>query len=261
MAELRLSEQLQPSLLDRLLDEERFVTLIQVCAREFELQRIKMRPSELTDFLTTRGIKVADQRAAHAPPVEAGEIELWFSAPGRSVGLQPLKDAVVRAPGAPQGLAVHTFCRIHALAVLNSALEPAERRLMNMRRLRESVFRDLRWLLNTASLDTTEELERYPGVARSVLNFGMPALAGKTMSSVDPRRTADRMAQAIRCFEPRLGKVKVTPEKRALGGREFALEFKIEAELWGQPAPQHLLMNTRIDLDSGHVSVGEDAGR
>ena len=144
---------------------------------------------------------------------------------------------------------------------LGIAHVPQGRGTFTMHRLRESVFRDLRWLLNSTSLDTTEELSRYPQVERSVLNYGMPALAGRATSSIDPRLTAERIALALRCFEPRLSKVRVVPEKHSVDNHEFALEFRIEAELWGQPAPQHLLMSTRINLDTGQVTLGEDGSR
>jgi type VI secretion system protein ImpF len=261
MAELGMRDQLQPALLDRLLDEERFVTLIQVCARAADLERLRLEPAELSDILKARGLKPQAPQAGLGVKLEADELEFWFSSPGRSVGLQALKESTLRPPGAPRGTTLQSFCRVHARAVLNSQLESLDRGAFNMRRLRESVFRDLRWLLNSMSLDTTEELSRYPEVERSVINYGMPALAGKAMSSIDARLTAERVARAIRCFEPRLSKVRVTPEKRAVGDQEFALEFRIEAELWGQPAPQQLLMSTRIDLDTGQVSLGEGAGR
>jgi type VI secretion system protein ImpF len=257
MAELGLREQLQPGLLDRLLDDERFVTLIQVCARGAELERLRLKPSELGEILKARGLKPLPSKFGHGAKLEADEQEFWFSSPGRSVGLQQLKESTLRPPGAPAGVTLQSFCRVHAHAVLNSQLEALDRGAFNMRKLRESVFRDLRWLLNSMSLDTTEELSRYPYVERSVLNYGIPALAGKAVSSIDARLTAERITLAIRNFEPRLSKVRVTPEKRAMGNNEFALEFKIEAELWGQPAPQQLLMTTRIDLDTGQVSVAE----
>jgi type VI secretion system protein ImpF len=260
MAELGLREQLQPGLLDRLLDDERFVTLIQVCARGAELERLRLKASELGEILKARGLKPLPSQPGQGAKLEPDEQEFWFSSPGRSVGLQQLKESTLRPPGAPAGVALQSFCRVHAHAVLNSQLEALDRGAFNMRKLRESVFRDLRWLLNSMSLDTTEELSRYPYVERSVLNYGIPALAGKAVSSIDARLTAERITLAIRNFEPRLSKVRVTPEKRAMGNNEFALEFKIEAELWGQPAPQQLLMTTRIDLDTGQVSVAE-AGR
>ncbi len=261
MAELGLREQLQPALLDRLLDDERFVTLIQVCARASELERLRLKSGELADLLKARGLKPLPAQTGQGAKLEPDELEFWFSSPGRSVGLQQIKESVIRPPGAPGGASLQSFCRIHAHAVLNAHTEILERGNFNMRRLRESVFRDVRWLLNSMSLDTTEEMSRYPHVERSVLNYGMPALAGKAMSSIDPRLTAERIALAIRTFEPRLSKVRVTPEKREMGNHEFALEFKIEAELWGQPAPQQLLMSTRIDLDTGQVSLAEGSGR
>lgn len=257
MSAINLREQLQPSLLDRLLDEERFVTLIQVCALSAELDRLRLKTTELTETLTAKGLKPVTAQQGLGMPVETGEIELWFSSPGRSMGLQQIKELTLRPPGAAGAVAIQAFCRVHARAILNGAIDAPDRSAFNMRRLRDSVFRDLRWLLNSMSLDTTEELSRYPEVERSVLNFGMPALAGRAMSSIDAKSTAERIAVAIRCFEPRLSKVRVTPEKRAYGSHEFALEFRIEADLWGQPAPQHLLMNTRIDLDTGQVSLGE----
>jgi type VI secretion system protein ImpF len=260
MSSIGLREHLQPSLLDRLMDEERFISVIQVCAQSAELDRLRLKSAELIEILTGKGLKPVGPQKGLGTPLEAGEIECWFSSAGRSVGLQQLKESMLRPPGAPGGVTLQSFCRVNARAMLNGTLDGHERGAINMRRLRDSVFRDLRWLLNSMSLDTTEELSRYPQVEKSVLNYGMPALAGRAMSGIDPKATAERIALAIRTFEPRLSKVRVSPEKRAAGSHEFALEFQIEADLWGQPAPLHLLMNTRIDLDTGQVSLGE-AGR
>ena len=58
-------------------------------------------------------------------------------------------------------------------------------RVMSMRQLRESVLRDLGWLLNTSNLTSVHDLTAYPQVAQSVLNYGVPDLTGLTVSSVD----------------------------------------------------------------------------
>src|ERR1700730_9435380 len=249
MPELGVREHLQPSLLDRLLDEERFITLIQVCVRTAELERLGLKGTDLVANLQGRGLKSVPPQPLHGTGVQPDESQFWFSSPGRSVGLQQLKESTLRLAGSTNGISIQSFCRFHARAILNTQLEAFGKGAFTMNRLRDSVFRDLRWLLNSTSLDTTEELSKYPYVEKSVLNYGMPALAGRATSSIDPRLTAERIALALRCFEPRLSKIQVIPEKRALGHHEFALEFRIEAELWGQPAPQHLLMNTRINLE------------
>jgi type VI secretion system protein ImpF len=121
------------------------------------------------------------------------------------------------------------------------------------------VCRDLAVLLNSTSLDTTEDLEALPDVQRSVLNYGMPSLAGRASPLVDLRHIARTVEEAIRRFEPRLVQVRVTPEteRGKSDGHEIAL--RIDAELWGQPVPQHLVLRTRISTESGDVDVA-DAG-
>jgi type VI secretion system protein ImpF len=34
-----------------------------------------------------------------------------------------------------------------------------------------------------------------------------------------------------------------------------ALVFRVEAELWGQPTPQRLLLRTQIDIESADVMI------
>ncbi len=258
MAELSLREQLQPGLLDRLTDEERFVTQIQIIARRSELERLRIKTADFADILAGLGLKAIE---APAPASSADDHDFWFVAPGRSVGLQQIKDFILKPPGAPAGVAVSTFCKVQGRALLNAQTESFDKRVFTMRRLREAVFRDISWLLNSMSLDSTEDLSRYPEVERSVLNYGMPTLAGRQMSSIDPASTAERIVRAISAFEPRLSKVRVVPESRRYGEESFAVAFQVEAELWGQPVPQHLVLRTSIDLNSGSISVSEAAAR
>ena len=46
--------------------------------------------------------------------------------------------------------------------------------------LRSSVLRDLNWLFNAVRSLRPEEVEANPQVRNSVLNYGLPALSGKT---------------------------------------------------------------------------------
>src|SRR5262245_51238160 len=161
MAELSLREQLQPGLLDRLTDDERFVTQIQICAPRSELDRLRIRSAEFADVLGGIGLKSIPPPA---PAVSAADLELWFVAPGRSVGLQQIKEFVIKPPGAPAGVALSTFCKVQARALLNLQTESLDKRVFTMRRLRDAVFRDITWLLNSMSLDSTEDLSSYPEV-------------------------------------------------------------------------------------------------
>jgi type VI secretion system protein ImpF len=137
--------------------------------------------------------------------------------------------------------------------------ESREKRVLSPARLRECVRRDLTWLLNTTHLAALEDLEGQPEVQRSVLNYGMPDLAGRTASSVDVRALERLLIRVIADFEPRLlkstVKVRIIADEQKMSHN--AMCFDIEAELWAQPLPLRLFLRTEIDLETGGVSVSD----
>jgi len=253
MAELSLKERLQPALLDRLLDDARYVTRYRIVIPQTELERLQIGVADLMTILSAQGLKPDGDDAR--PEITATATTFNLVAAGSTSPAQ-IKGLIIRPPGAPQGVAMQSFSQIESVAALNTQPEAADRRNISMRRLREIVQRDLGWLLNSASLDTTEDLKPYPHVARSVVNFGMPSFAGTALHSIDPQATANRIREAIETFEPRLGKVQVIPETDEHRDA-MTLSFRIEGELWGQPVSQHVVLQTRIDVETGDVRVGE----
>lgn len=261
MAELSLRERLQPALLDRLSDDERMLTLFELSAARADLNRLGIEERELSAILGAQGLRPAHEEQPFSSVSEAGAAQVrgrFLAASGR-VSLAQLRSFTLKPPGAPQGVTLQSFCQIEARTVLNEEIESAERRFLTTRRLREHVCRDLGALLNAVSIDTDLDLTRYPYVQRSVLNYGMPSLAGIAASGVDPAQTATRIEEAIKRFEPRLHRVHVSPEPQREHADAHQLTFRIEAELWGQPAPLHMVLRTRIDTTSGDVSLTEPA--
>jgi type VI secretion system protein ImpF len=141
--------------------------------------------------------------------------------------------------------------------------ETRESRVLSPSRLRECVRRDLAWLLNTTHLRTTENLDDYPLVAKSVVNYGMPDLAGRTTSSVDTVLLEQSIRRAILEFEPRLVsktlRVKLFVDEKQMNHN--AMSFDIEAELWAQPLPLRLFLRTSLDLENGSVEVSDLGGK
>jgi type VI secretion system protein ImpF len=137
--------------------------------------------------------------------------------------------------------------------------EGAELRVLSAQRLRESVRRDLTWLFNTSNLATVTDLSEYPEVERSTLNYGIPDLAGRTASGVDPVALVRLLRRAIWDFEPRLlrNTVKVQVLTDAEQCNPNALSFAIEAELWSQPVPLRLYLRTELNLEDGEARVAE----
>lgn len=135
--------------------------------------------------------------------------------------------------------------------------EPREKRVLNIQRLRESVVRDLGWLLNTAHLEASVPLDGYPFVARSTLNYGLPDITGRTASSVDVGDLEKMIRQCIRDFEPRILPESIKVKVQVDGGKmgPNALTFLIEGELWAQPVPVRLYLKTDLDLETGSMTV------
>jgi type VI secretion system protein ImpF len=141
----------------------------------------------------------------------------------------------------------------------DSLQESREKRVLSPARIRDSVKRDLSWLFNAVHLSTVEDLEGYPYVERSTVNYGFPDLAGRTVSTIDTAAMERTMRRVIWDFEPRLlrnsVKVKLVADPDKMG--QNAMSFTIEADLWSQPIPMRLYLKTELDLEDGSVRVTE----
>ncbi len=132
----------------------------------------------------------------------------------------------------------------------------------SLREIRACVKRDLDWLLNSNRYSPQEELDGYPEVASSVLNYGMPDLTGKTVSGFDPLHMEHLLKQVILNFEPRI--IPRTLSVRVIADKTLfnhnALVFEIEGELWSSPQPLHLHLRTEFELEDGNVKVYDYRG-
>jgi type VI secretion system protein ImpF len=120
------------------------------------------------------------------------------------------------------------------------------------------VIRDLGWLLNTDNLESSrQDLSEYPEVARSVLNYGIPTLSGLTTTGFRVAELEQRIRQAIWDFEPRILRESVIVKASVSDSRmsKNAVTFEIQGELWAQPLPLHLYLQTDVDLETGNVAV------
>jgi len=139
-------------------------------------------------------------------------------------------------------------------------LEPRETRLLSRSRLRQAVLRDLAWLFNATRLDADTDLTQAPYARRSVINFGLPALSGKTATSLDATDLTRAIRQAILDFEPRIlpATLQITTlmDAGALDHHNV-IGVEIRGQLWAQPVPLELLVRTEIDLETGRVEIAD----
>ena len=140
--------------------------------------------------------------------------------------------------------------------------ESRRERVITIQHLRQSVLRDLGWLLNTGQLAATIDLDEHTEVASSVLNYGVPELSGLAASSVDATSLEHLIREAIQRFEPRILadtlQVRVIADLEGVGPN--CLMYAIEGELWARPQPLKLFLQTEIDLETGSISISESSG-
>ncbi len=136
--------------------------------------------------------------------------------------------------------------------------ESRDKRVLSMTRLRESVLRDVSWLLNCDSYESVNRLNDYPEVKSSVVNYGIRNLAGSAIAGVSLEYIEKELKRAITYFEPRI--LAETLSVRVFSTDEMnhhSLNFDIEASLWAQPLPLHLYLRTEINKITGDVNLLE----
>jgi type VI secretion system protein ImpF len=139
------------------------------------------------------------------------------------------------------------------------SVEARERRVLSLRTLRESVLRDLGWLLNTTNLVSTTDMPALPHLASSVINYGMPDTSGVSIAGMNVTDMERGIRQAIWDFEPRLIRASVTVRAVPAESNRNKIMFVIEGDMWAQPYPERLYLKTELDVERGQVRLTEGA--
>lgn len=134
--------------------------------------------------------------------------------------------------------------------------EGREARVIDIRRLREIVQRDLSWLLNTNNAQSWIDTERYPLTAKSVLNYGVREVAGDYAVKERANMIRKSIALAIEAFEPRIRKGSAEVEIRTEQvNRNSIIAFDIRADMWAEPIPVELYLRSSVDLTTGEFTL------
>jgi type VI secretion system protein ImpF len=128
-----------------------------------------------------------------------------------------------------------------------------ETRSASITMYRESLKRDIEWLLNTRQ-PVIPELEGYPATAASVLNFGLPDIhsfdgsAGKEQNALTVA-----LEKCIRVFEPRISQPHVFLTRTDILSR--SLRFHIEGQIVYENMNEEIKFDTTLELISGEYEV------
>ena len=137
--------------------------------------------------------------------------------------------------------------------------ESSSSQTMSQMQFKEAVIRDLGWLLNSVALDVCVDLDSYPQVQKSVLNYGMPDLSGRTSSSVDIQSVEKSIKKTIHQFEPRIirNSLKVKIHSNPDTMSHNSMVFEIAGAVFGQPAPFQVVLKSELDLELGEFELKE----
>lgn len=134
--------------------------------------------------------------------------------------------------------------------------ETRDSRVIDLRRLRDIIQRDLSWLLNTFDNSSLVDVERYPNVTHSVLTYGVREVAGEYATQVRAVMIRESIQKAIERFEPRIlpNTLKVILRDNKQAGQSV-VTFDIAAEMWAQPLPMELYLRSEVDVTTGELRL------
>lgn len=139
----------------------------------------------------------------------------------------------------------------------DASSDPPANRSQSVRQLKASLRRDLEWLLNTRR-NPDEAPATYQELFRSLYNYGLPDITSIGLNSPRDRQRLLRMVeQTIEIFEPRLLSVRVRAVDSTSSGPRI-LHFQIDALLKMDPAPEQILFDTVLQLNSGEFNLKGD---
>ena len=143
--------------------------------------------------------------------------------------------------------------------------ETAEDRVLTRQQLRAAILRDLSWLFNATRPEPEPASTRHNEMAlwrpfklarQSVLNYGMPAFAGATKSSLNRPAMEAAIRETIATFEPRIDaktlsiSIQVDPLHH-----HNTLQLTIRGQMWAQPMPLELLLAADLELETGDTRL------
>jgi type VI secretion system protein ImpF len=127
-----------------------------------------------------------------------------------------------------------------------SSLESPKSRSTSLKELKQSVARDLEWLLNSRQMvvDIPETLEE---VNRSLAVYGLPDVVGMDVENPNEQiRLIRAIENALAIFDPRFTDPKVTLEP--ISNVDRVLKFRIEAILDVEPTPEPVVFDTVLQM-------------
>ncbi len=123
---------------------------------------------------------------------------------------------------------------------------------ITFKQLKKDIFENIEMILNSRSHPQGAELEKYPELQNSVLNFGLPDFCGRVCSRNEREQIREHVLNQLRWFEPRLAADSVSVELRDdASAPNSVLEFQIQGRIEVGELNEEIVFISKLDLETG----------
>ncbi len=122
--------------------------------------------------------------------------------------------------------------------------------------LRREVARDLNALMNTIAMESTQNLQSFEHVRKSILNFGFPDIAHRSIDELSLDDVKYEIATVLTSYEPRLVRdtVQVTRDT-TVDVADLKVRFIVRADLSCEPLNVPIEFVADVEIDTGKIMI------
>lgn len=125
----------------------------------------------------------------------------------------------------------------------------------SLRQFKQSVQRDLEWLLNTRRIAVPAG-EEFEELRNSLYHYGVPDITSMSRDAMESRvRLRTQVEEALLLFEPRLSNVHISINEVEGESYRRELHFTVDATLRLDPTPEQVTFDTVLHFSSGQIDV------
>jgi type VI secretion system protein ImpF len=122
--------------------------------------------------------------------------------------------------------------------------------------MRSEVLKDLAMLVNSIALESTIALDSFPHVRRSILNYGLPDIASRTLEDETVNLIALEFSAALKHFEPRLVPGTIIVERdTTVDAGDLRVRFSVRGDLVCNPVDVPVEFIADVELDSWKIRL------
>jgi len=139
---------------------------------------------------------------------------------------------------------------------LKTVSRAAQRAPITESTLRQEVMCDLEALMNCVSIDSTIDLADFPAAKRSILNFGFPDVARRTIDELEVNGLETEIKNVLCTYEPRLvaASLRIARDRR-VDPVELRVRYVVRADLLCEPLNVPVEFVADVEVTTGKIHM------